>query len=552
MKLEELLKREDIPLDVREFLNDSLLEELSQLESREEQYRTLFEESPVSVWEEDFSAVKQYLDELRQSGITDFRKFFDENPVDVNRCTQMVKILNVNNATLKLYNLDTKEKLIGNLNKLFLEENSFKNFKEELIALADGKTQFKSELIAQTLDGRELHLQMALNVISGYENSLSRVLFSFLDITERIQVKEELEKSLSILRSSLESTSNGILVIDNERNISIYNQKFLEMWNIPSNIIETRKSTHLLKYAENQVKSPNNFRDVAEEIYQNPGIETLDIIHLKNGRILERYTKPQVLNKKVIGRVWSFFDITERIQNEEDRIELEKRRKMFIETTSHELRTPVTSIKGFVDLLEKSDLSQDRKEKCFSLIKKNVQRLELLINDVSDISKLDRGIFILNKREINLCEFLNGVKDGYKSLLGDQFEFIPCMGSPILVLIDTERIHQVLDNVINNVMKNTSNDVRKIILNIKTYPESLEIEIIDNGAGIAPDDLQRIFEAFTSIETPFSTKGTGIGLFLSKIICEGHEGYISASSEGLDKGSTFTIELPRVPNQIIR
>ncbi|MHA1967179.1 MAG: ATP-binding protein [Candidatus Hodarchaeales archaeon] len=547
MKLEELLKREDIPLDVREFLNDSLLEELSRLQRSEEQYRTLFEESPISVWEEDYSAVKQYLDKLKQSGITDFRKFFDENPEDVNRCTQMVKILNVNNATLRLYNLDIKEKLLGNLNKLFLEKNSFEKFKEELISLADGKTQFKSELIAQTLDGREIHLQMVLNVISGYEDSLSRVLVSFLDFTELVQVKEELEKSLTILRSSLESTSNGILVIDNERKITIHNNKFLEMWNIPSKLVETRKSSHLLKYAENQVKSPDNFRDVVEGIYQNPSIETFDIIYLKNGRILERYTKPQMLNKKVIGRVWSFHDITERKQNEEDRIELEKRRKRFIETTSHELRTPVTSIKGFVDLLEKSDLSQDRKEKCFTLLKKNIQRLELLINDVSDISRLDRGVFILNKREINICEFLKGVKDGYKSLLEDQFEFIPCMELSVFVIIDTERIHQVLDNVINNAIKHTSNEVRKIILNIKTYPESIEIEIIDNGAGIAPNDLQRIFEPFTSIETPFSTRGTGIGLFFSKIICEGHEGHISANSEGLGKGSTFTIELPRVP-----
>ncbi|MHA2362831.1 MAG: PAS domain-containing sensor histidine kinase [Candidatus Hodarchaeales archaeon] len=200
-----------------------LRETIKQIES---QYHSIFEEAPISLWVEDFSEIRVYLDKLKKSNVTNFRDYFNKNPEEVTKCAKLVKILDVNQATLDLHKAKQKSELLGNLDEIFSEE-SFDAFREELIALADGKTRFTCETVTNTLLGERIKVTLGLTVPEGYENTLSRVLVSSLDITERKQIEERLKRQKEELsdfahfmahdiRNSLSAIEGYVQLIENE------------------------------------------------------------------------------------------------------------------------------------------------------------------------------------------------------------------------------------------------------------------------------------------------------------------------------------------------
>ena len=164
------------------------------LRKSEERYRMLFEKSPSSLWDEDFSDVKIYIEGLRDSGIKDMRGYFENHPEAVLRCAALVKVIGVNKATLELYHAGSLEEFQTGLGTI-LGEEPHDVFREELIALADGETRFESEAITRTMKGDKNHIILRWSVLPGYEETLSKVLVSVMDITDRKQAEEELRES---------------------------------------------------------------------------------------------------------------------------------------------------------------------------------------------------------------------------------------------------------------------------------------------------------------------------------------------------------------------
>lgn len=160
-------------------------------EESERRYRSLFEDSPISLWEEDFSGVKKKIDELKQVGITDFEEYFSSHPQIVFELAAMVKILNVNKASVELYNAKSKDALTVNMLKFLRAENVTKQFIEELIQIAKGKTHFEREELDITLSGEPLVVSTVWSAMPGHEEDLSRVIVSIVDITQRKQAEEE-------------------------------------------------------------------------------------------------------------------------------------------------------------------------------------------------------------------------------------------------------------------------------------------------------------------------------------------------------------------------
>ena len=245
-------------------------------------------------------------------------------------------------------------------------------------------------------------------------------------------------------------------------------------------------------------------------------------------------------------------DITEKKQLEQVRNELEDRRARFISMTSHELRTPLTAIQGFLEILEDrlDDLDQDRRDQCISIIKRNLFRIERLVDGVSDLVKIEQGFFDLELKDVDIFDFLEQAMQTYKPFLGNQLEVIHHQGNiSSLIEADVDRLNQVIDNIINNAIKHTAKDIRKIIVTSDILPNVVKITISDNGAGISPEHIEQLFDPFTSFPTKYSTGGSGIGLYLSQKIIEEHGGALIANSEGLDRGTTLVIELPRKQSQ---
>lgn len=185
--------------------NQKLQQEIAQhertsaaLKESEARYRCLFEESPISLWEEDFSKVRNYFNDLRASGTTDFRNYFDTHPDAVAHCAALVKVVDVNKATLESMEADNKAPLKQGLADLFTEQ-SLAVFKEELVTLAHGGVQFQSEAVHRTLSGAVTHVILCLRVAPGYEDSLEKIMISLLDITDRKKAEEKLARQKKYL-----------------------------------------------------------------------------------------------------------------------------------------------------------------------------------------------------------------------------------------------------------------------------------------------------------------------------------------------------------------
>ena len=170
------------------------------LHQREEQYRSLFEDSPISLWVEDFSAVKQRLDELKSEGIPDIPAYFREHPHFVTELARQVRIIDVNNASMKLYHARQKSELLGSLADIFhimLPEQ----FESELIQITNGRLNFEREQVDQTLTGEKIHVNMRWSVAPGYEDSLAQVIVSTVDVTERKLAEEQIQLQLQRVRA---------------------------------------------------------------------------------------------------------------------------------------------------------------------------------------------------------------------------------------------------------------------------------------------------------------------------------------------------------------
>lgn len=177
------------------------------LAAQESRYRSLFEDSPLSLWEEDLSEVKGFFDELRARGVRDFAAHFAAHPEDVLHCVRLVRIIDVNRATVELLEAGSKEELLAGLDRVFTEE-SLRVAHQEFTALAQGGHSFSGELDHRTMTGRTIRVAVHFNVAPEYRDTLGRVVVSLLDITEIRRIAAELEDTRDALeRRVLERTT---------------------------------------------------------------------------------------------------------------------------------------------------------------------------------------------------------------------------------------------------------------------------------------------------------------------------------------------------------
>lgn len=224
--------------------------------------------------------------------------------------------------------------------------------------------------------------------------------------------------------------------------------------------------------------------------------------------------------------------------------ELQQRKDDFISMMNHELRTPLSVLAGYISFMKfKPILTEEERVNVFQVLNKNLSRLERLIIASTTMTHLQRKMFHLTKKEVHLENFLQEIHQDYHSRLGDEIEFSAINCSNITIYIDPERFRQVIDNLLDNAIKNTPEN-KKIKIITQILNNSLIMKIIDNGVGIKKENIERIFDQFITIPSKYSTTGTGIGLYISKEIIKAHGGDLNAYSEGDDKGSTFTITVP--------
>lgn len=183
------------------------------LNASEARYHDLFENSPVSLWEEDSSEVKAFIDSLRKSGITNFRTYFDNHPEAVHKCAAMVRIIDVNKATLTMYKAKSKEHLLCGLPRSF-DKGLFDVYKEALIALAEGRTLFEAETITRTFNGSKNYVFLRMSVSPGFEQTWARIFVSLIDITERKRIEEALRRRIDFEKTVVNISTRFVTLSD--------------------------------------------------------------------------------------------------------------------------------------------------------------------------------------------------------------------------------------------------------------------------------------------------------------------------------------------------
>ena len=357
--------------------------------------------------------------------------------------------------------------------------------------------------------------------------------------------KEQEEASRS--QAILEAVADGVLVTSDENRITFLNTSAAAILDLKAeNVIGQSLDAFggiFGKAASTWMQTINDWsNDPASYRFGDSYAEQLE---LEDGRIALVHLAPVILQNDFLGTVSIFRDITHEV--EVDRLKSE-----FVATVSHELRTPMTSIRGYVDILlmGAAGAVNENQTHFLKIVKNNTERLNILVNDLLDISRIEAGRVTLAPQSLDL-------RDVAEDILADVLRRSQEENKPMAFSLnaaknlprvqgDLERIRQVLGNLVSNAYHYTPENGQITVHVTAANGNEVQVDVEDSGVGIPVEDQGRIFDRFYRGEDPLvlATPGTGLGLAIVKQLVEMHNGRIWLKSEGIGKGSTFSFTLP--------
>jgi PAS domain S-box-containing protein len=483
-----------------------------------------------------------------------FRKIFEESPFAIAMTEINFNIIRVNAAFVKMLGQEVNE-IINTTFQDFTHPDHIKADELSLFELIEGKIPiYKTEKRYIRKDNSIIWGSTTVSAIKDRNGIVQYFLAMIEDVTKRKETEILIAKSNSLLLAALESTADGILVVDLNGKIVQFNNKFTEMWGIPENVLISRDDEKALIFVRDQLKDPDSFLNNVTHLYKNPEAFSFDLLEFRDGRVFERYSQPQRINNEIVGRVWSFRDITLRktaedqlISAKEKAVESDRLKTAFLQNISHEIRTPMNAIVGFTSLLDDLYLKPENMKQYIDIIYQSSNQLLSIITDIVDISNIETGQIKLTLNSININNIIRNLYDEYNlrtKHLGLQLNFVVALeDDEAFIVTDGTKLIQILSNLLNNSLKFTNKG--KIEIGYKVKTDFIEFVVRDTGVGIPKDKQVKIFDRFYQVENSTSRLygGTGLGLSICKAYSELLGGHIRVESES-GKGSAFYVVLP--------
>lgn len=494
----------------------------------------------------DITEIKRADDEIRKSE-KKFRNIFDATSDFLLYLDLKGTILDINNTATTLCDLK-KEEVIGRslfeIKELFSKEDTKKHFDAiNKVARGEKISDYECDLI--TKNGTKYRFLFSNDRIKEKEE-IKGILVRGRDVTQHQRAWEELVKLEERYRVLAETSADGVLTIDPLGRLTYVNPSFEKMCGRrKSQILATLFRNYLSDdsiYLFQQV-----FIDTRKKDEKIENVE-FELVHTSGRSIpIEVNIAPLKKENEFAGMVCTVRDITERKKIEDELKKSERLKTEFMNIAAHELKSPVTPIKGYLDLIIQDKDASEKVKNWAKISLRNSERLLKLVGDILDVSRLDSDTMRFDMEKLNPAEVIDEIVEDMKpSIDNKQLEFITNMPKDLpSILGDRNRLSQVLKNLIVNAIKFT--DHGSITIGAEEKDGHILIWVEDTGIGISKNELNKIFTKFYQAYTGDDRKneGVGLGLFICKEIVQKHRGEIWAESE-LGKGSKFVIKLPHL------
>ncbi|MGX4725472.1 cell wall metabolism sensor histidine kinase VicK [Streptococcus oralis] len=356
------------------------------------------------------------------------------------------------------------------------------------------------------------------------------------DLSEVIRLTQEnLEQESKRLHSILSYMTDGVLATNRRGQITMINDMAKKQLGVQKEDVLNKSILELLK-----IEDDYELRDLITQIPELM-IDSQDV----NGEYLSLRVRFALVRREsgfISGLVAVLHDTTEQEKEERER-------RLFVSNVSHELRTPLTSVKSYLEALDEGALYDPVAPDFIKVSLDETNRMMRMVTDLLHLSRIDNTTSQLDVELINFTAFITFILNRFDKMRSQdeekKYELVRDYPiNSVWIEIDTDKMTQVIDNILNNAIK-YSPDGGKITVSMKTTDDQMILSIKDQGLGIPKQDLPKIFDRFYRVDRARSRAqgGTGLGLAIAKEIIKQHNGFIWAKSE-YGKGSTFTIVLP--------
>lgn len=488
------------------------------------------------------TARRKLLDQLAESE-SKFRGLFEQAPLGMCLLRGREQIIEaVNDNILRIWGYK-REEVIGLSQYIARPELKGQDVLEridEVFITGETKRNTDFKVALRNIDGspREAVVNSVYHPIKEVSGNVIGVMMITDEITDQYKTAQQIKQTGEKFQQAIEAAMLGTWYFDIASQIFVPSQRVKELFGYDAN--EEMPYTNAVEQISDEYRE--SVLNVIRVAYQNR--EGFDIefpistLHSHNTRWLKltgnTFTSPEGKPEQFSGIV---IDITERKLDE-------IRKNDFIAMVSHELKTPLTSMKGFLQMLQIQNEAESKDDNyLLQKADQQITKMTNLINNFLNVSRLDAGKIHLEKDTFFINELIKEeIDDMHVTVRDHTVVFNPC--EPVKVFADSEKIGQVINNFISNAVKYSKRGT-KIEVDCYVINNEIRVSVTDEGRGIAPEDKERLFDRFFRVENKYNTTvaGFGIGLYVCSEIIHRHGGRIWAESE-MDKGSTFYFTLP--------